>query len=71
LLDLKWVICDHVHNLPDDPDNFLWAEDGIYQTASDSDNKRLVQEEIPFVLATLRAYPREQISRSAANFWDN
>ena len=67
--DLKWVICDHVHNLPDDPDNFLWAEDGIYQTASDSDNKRLVQEEIPFVLATLRAYPREQISRSAANFW--
>jgi hypothetical protein len=66
--ELKWVICDHVRNLPDDPDNFLWADDGIYQTASDSDSKRLVQEEMPFVLATLRAYPREQISKSAANF---
>jgi hypothetical protein len=66
---LKWVICDHVHNLTDDPDNFLWGADGIYQNSSDSDNKRMVQEEMPFVLATFRAYPREQISRSAANFW--
>jgi hypothetical protein len=66
---LKWVICDHVHNLSDDPDNFLWGADGIYQNGSDRDNLRMVQEEIPFVLATLRAYPREQIFRSADNFW--
>jgi hypothetical protein len=67
--ELKWAICDHVHNLPDDPDNFLWAANGIYQNASDDENLRLQEEEMPFVLATLRAYPREQISRSAANFW--
>jgi hypothetical protein len=66
--ELKWVICGHVHNLPDDPDHFLWAADGIYQNASDDENSRLTEEEVPFVLATLRAYPREQISRSAANF---
>ena len=67
--DLKWVICDHLHNLPNDPDDFLGGENGVYQNLSDSDNSRLMQEEIPFVLATLRAYPRQQISRSAANFW--
>jgi hypothetical protein len=66
---LKWVICDHVHHLPDDPDNFLWAADGIWQNLTDEDNKRMLREEIPFVLATLRTYPREQLSRSAANFW--
>ena len=67
--ELKWAICGHVHNLPDDPDNFLWGADGIYQNASEDETRRLAQEEIPFVLATLRAYPREQISRSAGNFW--
>ncbi|MGA3264241.1 MAG: hypothetical protein ABSC47_09375 [Terracidiphilus sp.] len=67
--ELKWVICGHLHNLSDDPDNFLWGEDGIYQNASEDESRRLAQEELPFVLATLRAYPREQISRSAANFW--
>ncbi len=30
---------------------------------------RLSREEIPFVLATLRTYPLQQFSRSAANFW--
>jgi hypothetical protein len=67
--ELKWVICNHVHNLPEDPDNFLWGADGIYQNASSEESLRLEEEEIPFALATLRAYPREQISRSAANFW--
>ncbi len=67
--ELKWVICGHVHSLPGDPDQFLWGEDGIYQKASEEESRRLAREEIPFVLATLRAYPREQIFRSAANFW--
>lgn len=66
---LKWVICDHLQNLSGDADNFLWGADGVYQTISESDSKRLVSEEVPFALATLRAYPREQIGRSAANFW--
>lgn len=67
--ELKWAICGHVHNLPDDPDNFLWAPDGIYQNASEDETRRLRQQEVPFALATLRAYPREQIFRSAANCW--
>ncbi len=66
--ELKWAICNHVQNLPDDPDNFLWADDGIYQKASEEEDVQLVQEEIPFVFATLRAYPGAQLSRSAANF---
>ena len=67
--ELKWVICNHVRNLPDDEDEFMWAEDGIYQNASDAETLRLRQEEIPFVLATLRAYPQAEFSRAAANFW--
>jgi hypothetical protein len=66
---LKWVICDHVHHLPDNPDDFLWTADGVWQNLTDDENKRMLQEELPFVLATLRTYPREQLSRSAANFW--
>jgi len=66
--ELKWVICNYVHNLPGDPDDFLWAPDGIYQNVTDDESSRLLREEMPFVLATLRAYPLEQISHSAANF---
>jgi hypothetical protein len=66
---LKWTICGHVHNLPDDPDNFLWAPDGIWETASDIERAQMLREEVPFVLATLRAYPSQQISRSAGNVW--
>jgi hypothetical protein len=67
--ELKWAICNHVHNLPGDSDEFLWGADGIYQSATEDEMRRLSQEEIPFVLATLRAYPRQQFSRSAASFW--
>lgn len=65
--NLHWAICGHVQNLPDDPDNFLWAQDGIWQTGSDASNAQLVREEMPLVLATLRAYPGPQLSR----FWGN
>jgi len=66
---VKLTICDYVDELPMDTDDFLWAEDGIWQRASEPTKARLREEEIPFVLATLRAYPREQLSKSAANFW--
>jgi hypothetical protein len=65
---LNWAICGHLQNLPDDPDNFLWAPDGIWQTGSDASNAQLVREEMPLALATLRAYPRPQLSRFGANF---
>jgi len=68
--DVKFAICSRVHDLPDNSDDFIWADGGIWRSASDEIRKRLRQEELPFVLATLRTYPREQISKSAANFWE-
>jgi hypothetical protein len=65
----KWVLCGHIQDISSDPDQFLWGENGIYQNLSEDDSSRLMQEELPFVLATLRTYPGEQLSRSAANFW--
>lgn len=66
----NFAICDFVHNLPDDSDAFIWAEDGVWENADDDVRKQLVQEELPFVLATLRAYPQAQVLRSAKNFKD-
>ena len=65
----KLAICNHLHNLPDNADDFLWGADGIWQSADEETATRLRQEEIPFVLATLRAYPSQQLSKSANNFW--
>src|SRR5271154_5494176 len=56
--EVKFAICDHVHDLPSDPDVFLWGANGIWQSSDDDYAERLKQEEMPFVLATLRAYPR-------------
>ena len=66
--EAKLAICDHVHDLPDNSDDFIWGANGIWQRADEATRKRFSQEEIPFVLATLRAYPREQLSKSAASF---
>src|ERR1700678_1469032 len=67
--EVKFAICDHVHNLPSDPDVFLWGANGIWQNTDDESAQRLSQEEMPFVMATLRAYPRQQLTRSAIAFW--
>jgi hypothetical protein len=58
-----------VHDLPSDPDVFLWGANGIWQNTDDDSAQRLRQEEMPFVLATLRAYPRQQLTKSAIAFW--
>ncbi len=52
---LKLAICDYVDELPMDTDDFFWAPDGVWQHASEQTRARLREEEIPFVLATLRA----------------
>jgi len=67
--EVKLAICDHVHDLPSDPDVFLWGANGIWQNTDDDSAQRLRQEEMPFVLATLRAYPRQQLTKSAIAFW--
>ncbi|HWG21976.1 MAG TPA: hypothetical protein VG225_15705 [Terracidiphilus sp.] len=67
--ELNWAICSYVQHLNVDPDHFLWSPDGIWQTASDDQQEQMSHEEMPLVLATLRAYPGAQFQRSAANFW--
>jgi len=65
---LQWTVCNHLQQLSTDTDAFLWSDDGVYERSSDEDRIQLANEEMPLVLATLRAYPRQQFSRSAANF---
>ena len=67
--EVKFAICDHVHDLPSDPDVFLWGANGIWQSSDDDYAERLKQEEMPFVIATLRAYPRQQLTKSVVAFW--
>jgi hypothetical protein len=66
--DAKFALCDDVHNLPTDSDEFIWGANGVWARASEETRARLRNEELPFVLATLRAYPRQQIQKSAKNF---
>jgi hypothetical protein len=63
-----WAICAYVGRLPDNDDEFLWGESGIWATADPTTQRRLLAEEIPLVRATLRAYPRQQFAASFANF---
>jgi hypothetical protein len=65
---LDWAICDHVHTLPDNDDAFLWADGGIWPTSSPSKQARLLNEEMPLVLGTVRAYPLLQLKTSLRNF---
>ena len=63
------VVCDFIRELPHETDAFLWGDDSILQKAGPEGAKRMRDEEAGFALATLRTYPREQLSSSAANFW--
>ena len=65
---LDWAICADAAHLPDNDDDFLWAEGGVWQSADKPTQQRLLAEEMPLVLATLRTYPRQQAARSFANF---
>jgi hypothetical protein len=67
--ETRFAICDRSRDLQDDSDEFLWSPTGVWQTSSQDAREAMSREEIPFVLATIRAYPRAQLSRSAENFW--
>jgi hypothetical protein len=67
--ELRLGLCEYVESLPAETDEFLWNPHGIWPTAAANGDDRIRQEEIPFVLATLRAYPREQFSISVDHFW--
>lgn len=68
-LEQKLAICDHLHALPDDVDDFLWAPGGIYESASPARQERLRQEEMGVVLGTIRSYPWAVLRISATHFW--
>lgn len=63
------AVCDYIKNLPGSTDNFLWDENGIWQNASTEQQNLLRRQEMGFVMATLRVYPREQLLISLHNFW--
>jgi hypothetical protein len=65
---LDWAICAYVNNLPDNDDDFLWDPTGVWSTSDEPAHRRMLAEEMPLVRATLRAYPRQQIAASFANF---
>jgi hypothetical protein len=63
-----WAACGHLANLTSDADSFLWGDTAPYETASDEERSEYEAQDVPFFLATIRAYPRQQFQRSAANF---
>ncbi|MGA2350234.1 MAG: hypothetical protein ABSF70_07370 [Terracidiphilus sp.] len=65
---LQWTVCKHLSQISADPNEFLWGSNDSYESDSDDERKQIDQEEMPLVLAAVRAYPRQQFSRSATNF---
>ena len=53
-------MCAYVGRLPDDVDNFLWADDGIWQTAPEDVQQRMLEQEKALVMATFRRIPRRR-----------
>jgi hypothetical protein len=64
---LTWEICRHVDNLPTDEQKFIWQPGNIWSSATPEQRERLRAEEMPLVLATLRAYPLQQTEASLKN----
>jgi len=64
-----WALCHHLDNLSAYEDNFLWDGNGIWAAASATEKAKLRREEMPLILATVRAYPGQQIAVSLKNFW--
>jgi hypothetical protein len=65
-----WVICKHIDKVSSDPDNFLWGSDGLWPSLSEDEGAQLIKEEMPFVIATLRAYPKEEFLRAVRSVWE-
>jgi hypothetical protein len=66
--ELQWAICAWAGRLPQTDDDLLWADSGVWQSASRDAQGRMLREEMPLVLATIRAYPKAQLQRSLSNF---
>ena len=67
---LQWEVCKDLPGLSADPESLLWGEHAAWESGTESERRQLEAEEMPLVLATLRAYPAQELCRSAANFRD-
>ncbi|MCH8054619.1 MAG: hypothetical protein IH857_00500 [Deltaproteobacteria bacterium] len=67
--ELDLAICEHVHELPDAPWQFLWPKDGIWQSSSPAKRDQLYKEEMRVVLGTIYEYPWAQLRVSIVHFW--
>lgn len=67
---LHWAICTRVADLPDNDDDFLWADGGVWAGATEEQRRQMLEQEMPLVRAAVREYPRAQFQRSLANFWN-
>jgi hypothetical protein len=64
------VICDHLDRLSSDPDNFLWGSDGLWPNLTEDESERFMREEMPFVLASIRAYPHQELARASRSVFE-
>jgi hypothetical protein len=66
----RFTICDYLPVIHEGitSSGVLWASPGIWRSASPTTRRMLRAEETRFVLATIRAYPREQLRFSARDF---
>jgi hypothetical protein len=64
-----WALCHHLDNLSPYEDEFLWSATGIWGGAPPAEQEQLRREEMPFLLATLRAYPLQEFAVSLKNTW--
>jgi hypothetical protein len=63
-----WLICKHEGDLPTDGEAFLWSERGIWSQSDLAQQDELRREQMPLLMATLRAYPLQQAKQSMRNF---
>jgi hypothetical protein len=64
---LDWYVCSYLNDTPEGNDAILWAPRGLWSGASYQDQQRLLNEERPLVLGTLRAYPWAELARALGN----
>ena len=67
--ELHLAICDHLHDLPDNADDFLWGDNGWVNSSAEW-QRQLRQEEMAVVWGAVRAYPRKMLSLCAHHFWE-
>jgi len=67
--EAHFALCAIAGELPDSVEDFLWNPHGVWAEARKNSGDRVKREEVAFVVAVVRAYPREQLAISAESFW--